>query len=124
MDSSLGKGRLFCDRAKLHDDIRLLGMAIRKRWQVSDEMKDAILQRLESVIKFSPDDEIAIKAIAQVRAMEQQNQKDEHKVVDVEIQQQHARLDAVADELGVDRAAIEATCRQASIGDSSVEVSR
>jgi len=82
MSDSLGRGRLLLDRAKLHDDIRLLGMAIRKRWQVSDEVKDAILERLENVIKFSDDDEVAIKAIAQVRAMEQQNQKDEHAQID------------------------------------------
>lgn len=70
------------DQAKLHDDIRLVGMAIRKRWQVSDEIKDAILCRLEDVIRDSDDDELAIKAIAQVRAMEQQNQKDEHAQID------------------------------------------
>ena len=82
MEDTTGRGRLLLDRSKLHDDLRLLGMAIRKRWQVSDDVKDAILERLENVIKFCPDDEIAIKAIAQVRAMEQQNQKDEHAQID------------------------------------------
>lgn len=93
-----GRGRLLLDRAKLHDDIRLLGMAIRKRWQISDAAKGAILERLESVIRYSDDDEIAIKAIAQVRAMEQQNQKDEHAKID----EFRNRVLAIAERCGID----------------------
>lgn len=76
-----GRGRLLIDGPKLHDDIRLLGRAVRKRWEVSDRIKTKILERLEDVI-VDGDDEIALKAIAQVRAMEGQNQKDQHAQLD------------------------------------------
>jgi hypothetical protein len=77
-ETSSGWGRLFLDRAKLHDDLRLLGVALTRRWDIGDEFKEVIIDRLQSIIIHSEDDEIALKAIGQVRQMEAQNQRDEH----------------------------------------------
>jgi hypothetical protein len=54
------------------------------------------------------DPEIALKAIAEVRHLESQNQKDEHKAVDVSLRAEHDRLDAIARDLGLEVGLIEA----------------
>ncbi len=67
------------------------------------------MDRLACILEAGADD-IALKAISELRHMEAQNQKDEHKFADIAIQQQHARLDAIATELGVDpRLIVDAT---------------
>jgi hypothetical protein len=113
-----GKGRLFLDPAKQHDDLRLLRMAIKKRWEIPEEYRHVIVGRLRDLIETG-DDEIALKAIAEVRQLEGQNQKDEHKIVDVSISARNDRLDAIAADLGIDQGFIEATAREASGGDRS-----
>lgn len=89
------------DPAKQHDDLRLLRMAVRKRWEIPEEFRSIAIDRLRAIVEEG-DDEIALKAIAEARHMESQNQKDEHKLVDVRTQLEHDRLDAIAAELGVD----------------------
>jgi hypothetical protein len=59
------------------------------------------MERLACILEAG-DDDIALKAIGELRQMEAQNQRDEHKYVELKIQQQHARVDAIATELGVD----------------------
>jgi hypothetical protein len=115
-----GRGRLFIDPAKQHDDIRLLRRAIKKRWEIPDEFRGIIVGRLREIIEHG-DDEIALKAIAEARQIEAQNQKDEHKVVDVRISNRHAELDAIAADLGVDVGLIEAVSRKTSGGHSVTE---
>jgi len=73
----MGMGRLLLDREKMHDDLRLLRMANKRRWDIDDDMRDVIISRLRNVVETG-DDEIALKAIAEIRHMESQNQKDEH----------------------------------------------
>lgn len=70
-------GEILNDRPKLHDDLRLIGRAVKQRWPIPQEKKQEILDRLFSIVTDNPDDEVAIKAIGQLRGMEQQNQKDE-----------------------------------------------
>lgn len=111
-----GKGRLFLDPNKTHDDLRLLRMAVRKRWDISEEFRRVALERLAMIVSTG-DDEIALKAIAEVRQLENQNQKDEHKLVDVSISTRHDQLDAIAADLGIDVGIIEAASRKAGIGD-------
>jgi hypothetical protein len=61
------------------------------------------MERLACILEAG-DDDIALKAIGELRQMEAQNQKDEHKFADIiAVQQQHARVDAIANELGVDQ---------------------
>jgi len=97
-----GKGNLLESRSKLHDDCRLIMSAIKKRWPISDEMKQSLVDRLAGIITGNDDDEVAIKAANVLRGMESANQSDEHKVIDVRIQQRNAELDAIAAELGID----------------------
>ena len=79
---------------------------MKKQWNIPDEFKDIILERLTKIVSEGDDDEIALKAIAEVRHMNSQNQKDQHKVLDVSLQFNHARLSQVASELGIDESVI------------------
>jgi hypothetical protein len=106
---------LFIDPAKQHDDLRLLRRAIKKRWEIPAEFRDVVVGRLRDLIEDG-DPEIALKAIAEVRHLESQNQRDDHKVVDVSIAAGNFELDAIAADLGIDIGAIEAADRAAAGG--------
>jgi hypothetical protein len=112
-----GKGRLFLDPAKQHDDLRLLRRAIKKRWEIPEEFREVIVGRLRDIITEG-DEEIALKAIAEVRQLESQNQRDEHKLVDVSLSTRNDRLDAIAADLGIDQGLIESIARETGVGDS------
>ena len=96
-----GKGRLLLDRAKWHDDIRLLHVAMKRRWEIDDDFREIIVSRLKDVIQLG-DDEIALKAIAESRHMEAQNQRDEHKALD----EFSNRVLELADRFGIDVTAL------------------
>ena len=115
MVADSGKGRLFLDPAKQHDDLRLLRRAIKKRWEIPAEFRDVVVGRLRDLIEDG-DPEIALKAIAEVRHLESQNQRDDHKVVDVSIAAGNFELDAIAADLGIEIGAIEAADRAATGG--------
>jgi hypothetical protein len=104
--STAGMGRLLEDRAKLHDDCRLIMSAIKKRWPIPDAMKEGLVNRIGRIITENPDDEVVIKAANVLRGMESSNQSDEHKVIDVRIQQRNVELDRIASELGIDQSLI------------------
>ena len=74
---------------------------MKRRWDISEDFRDTIVDRLRDIVT-NGDDEIALKAIAQARNMEAQNQKDEHKQLD-EFSQ---RIISIANQLGIDLAAI------------------
>jgi hypothetical protein len=118
---SSGKGRLFLDPAKQHDDLRLLRRAINKRWPIPEEFRGLIVGRLKTIITDGSD-EIALKAIAQVRQLELQNQKDDHKAIDVELALRNTDLDAIASDLGIEVRVIEDASRKAGICIDSAEV--
>jgi hypothetical protein len=61
-----------------------------------------LVKRIGRIINENEDDEVIIKAANVLRGMESSNQSDEHKVIDVRIQQRSAELDAIAIELGID----------------------
>lgn len=115
MVADSGKGRLFLDPAKQHDDLRLLRRAIKKRWEIPAEFRNVVVGRLRDLIEDG-DPEIALKAIAEVRHLESQNQRDDHKVVDVSIAAGNFELDAIAADLGIEIGAIEAADRAATGG--------
>lgn len=118
-----GWGRLFLDRAKYHDDLRLWNRAIKQRWKIDESFRDIAVERLRKIIEECDDDEIALKAIAQVRQLEAQNQKDEHKVLDVRVQIRHDQLPGIAADLGIEVSAIEDAAREADsgVGDTATE---
>jgi hypothetical protein len=53
--------------------------------------------------------------------MEAQNQKDEHKVIDVRVQTRHDELAGIAADLGIEVGAIEDAARQADCGIGGIE---
>ena len=119
--SVAGWGRLFLDPAKHHDDLRLWEKAIKQRWNIDAEFREIAVERLRKLVE-SDDDELSLKAIAQVRYLVAQNQKDEHKVLDVRVQIRHHQLPGIAEDLGIEISAIEDAAREAdtSTGDSSI----
>ena len=90
-------------------------MAVRQRWEIDDEYRREATERLRSLMN-SADDDIALKAISQVRALVAQNQKDEHKVLDVRVQIRHDQLHGIAADLGIEISAIENAAREADSG--------
>lgn len=77
-----GRGSFLLDKSKTHDDLRMLQMSIKKRWDIPEDFRSVIIERLRYLIETGDDDELALKAIGQVRLLESQNQKDEHKDLD------------------------------------------
>ena len=101
--------------------MRLLRRAINKRWDIPDEFKGLIVGRLKTIITQGSD-EIALKAIAEIRHLELQNQKDEHKVIDVKLALRNTDLDEIASDLGIEISVIEDASRKAGISFDSTEV--
>jgi hypothetical protein len=103
-------------------DTRLMARAIEQRWPVPNEMRAGMIRQLMSIIASkdaSPREKTsAFKAIL---AAEKQNQEDEHKLIDVRIQQRNIELDAIAADLGIEVGFIEDATRQAGGGDPGVE---
>lgn len=118
-DQNSGWGRLFLDRERHAADIKLWRKAIRQRWNISEEFQTVALARLEKIIGNGQDDEIALKAIAELRHLMAQNQKDEHKVIDVHVQARNDELLEIASELGIEVSVIEHASRQADSGSGS-----
>ena len=96
-------------------DLQLLRQAM--RWNTS-VLREAMLETLPDDLK-SNDPRIRNAARKIVLEMESQNQRDEHKVIDVRVVTRNDQLPGIAAELGVDFSLIESAARNASGGDSS-----
>lgn len=94
-------------------DLVLLERAVRHRWKIDTEKAAATVNELLD----SPDERIRARAAAIATVMESQNQKDEHKVIDVRVQTRHDQLPEIAADLGIEVSAIEDAARKASAGD-------
>ena len=92
-------------------ELRMLSTAIRKRW-LTDDLKPLAIEAIERGLTCG-DERAEQTAVRNLLMMESQNQGDEHKIVDVRIQQEHDRLDAIATELGIDKGLIESVARKA-----------
>lgn len=121
-ETGSGWGRLFLDPAKYHDDLRLLRRAIRLRWDITNEFKQVCLARLQKIIEHGESDGLAIEAIAEGRQLMAQNQKDEHKVIDVHVSAKLIELDGIASDLGIEISAIEDAQRKAGGSTGRVKV--
>ena len=91
-----GGGDLLQSR-RLRGDLRLVEIAIRKRWAISDEMKTELIEKLASITESGSNEE-ALRAISILIAAEAQNQKDDHRGAEAEL----LRLDEIAKDLGVE----------------------
>ena len=114
---------MFLDPAKQHDDLRLWRRAIKQRWDIDDDFKRIAIRRLRDMVEDGESDELALKAIAETRQMIAQNQKDEHKVLDVRVQIRHDQLAGIAADLGIEVSAIEDATRKANSGVGDSETS-
>ena len=84
-------------------DTRLDARAIEQRWPMSAEVRKAVIGRLVKVLADPESKRREVIAAAKaLMSAEQQNQSDEHKVIDVQLQFSHDRLSQIADELGID----------------------
>jgi hypothetical protein len=105
-------------------ETRLMARALMQRWEISQEQRADLIQTLMQIatdVSNSPRERTtAIKAII---SAEKQNQEDEHKVIDVRIQQRNNQLDAIAADLGIEADLIEDAARKSGLIDSSVEES-
>lgn len=90
----------------------MIERAIRKRWLTTDDVKAIAMDAVQRGLTCG-DDRAEQRAIGNLLAMEAQNQKDEHKVVDVNVATRHDQLAGIAADLGIEVSAIEDATREA-----------
>lgn len=98
-------------------DLRLLRQAV--RWDTST-LREAMLEKLPDDLR-SADPRIRNAARKIVLEMEAQNQRDEHKVIDVRVQTRNDELAGIAADLGIEVGLIEDASRQADCGIGGIE---
>lgn len=98
-------------------DLRLLRQAM--RWNTST-LREAMIEKLPDDLR-SDDPRIRNAARKVVLEMEAQNQRDDHKVIDVRVVTRNGQLPGIAAELGVDFRLIESAARNASGSAGSTE---
>jgi hypothetical protein len=95
---------------------RMEARAMEQRWPTKPEYRDALIKRNMNIILNPKSTERAVAAASRViLAAEQQNQLDEHKVIDVRVVTRNDQYDAIAAELGIAPDLIEHAARQADI---------
>jgi hypothetical protein len=94
-------------------EMRMIERAIKNRWLTNDLKTDA-LAAIKRGLNCG-DDRAEQTAVRNLIAMEAQNQKDEHKVIDVRVVTRNDQYDAIAAELGIAPDLIEHAARQADI---------
>jgi hypothetical protein len=99
--------------------MRMIERAIKKRW-LTDDLKTDALAAIKRGLNCG-DDRAEQTAVRNLIAMEAQNQKDEHKVIDVRVQTRHDELAGIAADLGIEVGAIEDAARQADCGIGGIE---
>lgn len=102
-------------------EARLLGRAIRKRWDIPDNEKANVMDSLLNLAVNGIEESTKIAAARAIIAAEGQNQADEHKFAELQVEQRNAELDAIASDLGLDKGFIEAVARETGTGDSCIE---
>jgi len=86
---------------------RMNARAIKRCWPIGDGVKAEIITQLMEVLKDpSASHRERIAAAQGLLAAESQNQKDEHKILDVGHQSHGFDVSAIAEELGIDPALI------------------
>jgi len=85
----------------------MMARALMQRWPVTPEYRTIIVKQLMKVIadpRSSPREKTS--AAKALMSAEQQNQADEHKVVDIANSTAHDRISEIARDLGIDAALI------------------
>jgi len=101
---------------------RMEARAMEQRWPIKPEYRDALIKRNMNIILNPKSTERAVAAASKVMlAAEQQNQLDEHKVIDVRVQTRHDELAGIAADLGIEVDLVENAARQAGGGVAGIE---
>lgn len=98
-------------------DLCLLETAVRRRFAIDREKAAQEVNKLMD----SSDPRIRVRALSIAVMMESQNQKDEHKVIDVRVQTRNDELLGIATDLGIEVSVIEDAARQTDSGTGSTE---
>lgn len=102
-------------------EARLINRAVVNRWDIPpDEIKKTIA-RVCYLRDNAFDESTQMAAVRAIVSMVGQNQKDEHKVIDVRVTTRHDQLAGIAADLGIEVGAIEDAARQADLGIGSTE---
>jgi len=72
-----GQGEILTDPHHMRSDARLVTMAARRRWPVSNKTRRAVCDRLAKAVTDSPDDSVAISAAKALAAIDGLNIKRE-----------------------------------------------
>ena len=92
----------------------MMAKALEQRWPISENARKAIVGRLLRIVADPHSSAREVTAASKaLMAAEGQNQKDEHKVIDVRVQTRNDELAGIADDLGIEVGLIEDAARQA-----------
>ena len=93
-------------------DLKTLETMVRRRYPINAKRAaEVVNDALES-----EDDRVRMRAATIAAMMEAQNQRDEHKVLDVRVQIRHDQLPGIAADLGIPLSVIEDAAREADSG--------
>jgi cell division protein FtsX len=96
-------------------EARLINRAVRNRWDIPAEEMQKTIERVVYLRDNADDEAVQMAAVRAIVSMVGQNQKDEHKVIDVRVVTRNDQYDAIAAELGIAPDLIEHAARQADI---------
>ena len=102
-------------------EARLINRAVVNRWNIPAAEMEKTIQRVVYLRDNANDEAVQMAAVRATVSMVGQNQKDEHKVIDVRVQTRHDELAGIAADLGIEVGAIEDATRQADCGIGGIE---
>ena len=96
-------------------EMKLVNRAIRNRWEIPPDEMQKTMERAFHLRDNATDENTQMAAVRSIVSMVGQNQKDEHKVIDVRVVTRNDDLSGIALELGIDISLIEAAARDTDI---------
>lgn len=100
-------------------DTRMIQRAFESRWDIRPEYRDVLVKRLVKIIADPNSSPREVTAASKALiAAEAQNQSDQHKVIDVGVQQRNLELDSIAAELGIEAHLVVDAQRESGKADS------
>ncbi len=102
-------------------EARLINRAVRNRWDIPVEEMQKTIERVVYLRDNADDEAVQMAAVRAIVSMVGQNQKDEHKVIDVRVQTRHDELAGIAADLGIEVDLVENAARQTGGGVAGIE---
>jgi len=97
-------------------ELRLINRAVRNRWDIPPEEMQKTIERVTYLRDNADDEAVQMAAVRAIVSMVGQNQKDEHKVIDVRVITRNDELAGIAADLGIEIGVIEDAEREADLG--------